>query len=82
MPQNVERNLTRGIVLHTLDGGKTWQTVDIGKVEPFFHRVYFADTQHGWLFSRDNTYRTDNGGKSWSPVLKLPPIKSAGSAFN
>ena len=66
-----------GVILHTIDGGRKWQPILIGENEPFFNQVYFTDNSHGWLFARDNTYRTDDGGKSWSLVLKLPPIKNA-----
>lgn len=69
--------LPQGIVVHTLDGGRTWQSVNIGSTEPFFHRIYFADAKHGWLFARDNTYRTDDGGESWHLVFKLPSIKDS-----
>jgi photosystem II stability/assembly factor-like uncharacterized protein len=64
-----------GIVLHTFDGGKTWQKITVGENELFFDRMYFVDSQYGWLFARDNAYRTQDGGKSWNITLKLPPIK-------
>lgn len=77
LPQtNIMHNLARGIVLHTLDGGETWQMVNLGKHEPFFRRVHFSNAQQGWVFSRDKIYRTANSGRTWRLVLTLPPLKS------
>lgn len=67
----------KGILLHTADGGQSWQSVFISDDEPFFDRVWFVDQQHGWLFGRDSVYKTKDGGQNWHPVLKLPSIKNA-----
>ncbi len=64
----------RGVVLHTVNGGLHWQAVQVGEHEPFFSRVRFMDESRGWLFSRDNTYRTEDGGKTWRVVLQLRPL--------
>lgn len=64
----------RGIVLHTTDGGSRWQTLEVGENEPFFSRVHFIDEREGWLFSRDNAYRTEDGGETWHLILRLPPV--------
>lgn len=58
-------------LLHTLNGGESWSQVHLKQEEPFFVRVYFPDSQHGWLFGRDDVYRTDDTGKSWRIVLDL-----------
>jgi photosystem II stability/assembly factor-like uncharacterized protein len=73
------RDLSRGLVLHTSDAGKSWQIRKVGESDLFFDRVYFADKQSGWLFGRDNVYQTRNGGEAWERVLSLPPlIKASG----
>lgn len=64
-----------GLVLHTLDGGKTWQRVPVGKDERVFNLVWFHDRQQGWLLSSDKVYRTDDGGKTWAMALNLPHTK-------
>jgi photosystem II stability/assembly factor-like uncharacterized protein len=64
----------RGIVLHTADAGAHWQALQVGEGEPFFSRIHFVDANAGWLCSRDNVYRTEDGGRTWRIVLKLPPI--------
>ena len=76
-----KRGPQRGVVLHTSDGGQTWKEIDVGENEAFFDLIRFVDDQHGWLFARNNVYRTANGGKSWQVVLRLPTI-SNGAAIN
>jgi photosystem II stability/assembly factor-like uncharacterized protein len=72
---DVEKSF-RGIVLHTTNGGQSWQPVRIGKDEPFFDQIYFTDVEHGWLLSRDNVYRTNDRGRTWQMVLNVPSIMS------
>ena len=61
-------------VLHTTNGGANWERVEVPEAKPFVHKVYFTDRAHGWLLSRDNVHRTDDGGKTWRIVLRLPPV--------
>ena len=61
-------------VMHTTNGGANWERVEVTEAKPFVHKVYFTDRAHGWLLSRDNVHRTDDGGKSWQIVLRLPPV--------
>ena len=61
------------IVLHTTDGGKNWDRVKVAEDEPFVQELYFTNSTNGWLLSRDNVYRTADGGKTWGIVLRLPP---------
>jgi photosystem II stability/assembly factor-like uncharacterized protein len=55
-----------GIVLHTIDEGRTWK-----RYERFRHGlsdIQFLDPQHGWLCgSLGLIYRTLDGGVSWTP---------------
>ena len=62
-----------GLLLHTVDGGKSWEPVPLGPDEPYLTDVRFIDKEHGWLVGRDSLYRTDDHGKTWSRVLTLPP---------
>lgn len=59
---------SNGILLHTKDGGKTW---DRGPqpTDKFFRRVAFSDSKHGWLLGVDRLYRTVNGGLTWTIAL-------------
>lgn len=72
--ENGEASRQKAVVLHTTNGGHSWARVKVAEDEPFAHRVYFTDSAHGWLLARDNAYGTDDGGKTWRVVLRLPPI--------
>jgi photosystem II stability/assembly factor-like uncharacterized protein len=61
------------IVLRTTDGGETWERIKVAEDESLVSRIHFADSSHGWLLTRDNVYRTDDGGSRWRVVLRLPP---------
>lgn len=65
-----------GMLLHTTDGGNSWEHVQLGPSEPFLTEVRFADKEHGWVIGRDTLFRTDDSGKTWKRVLSLPPPKS------
>lgn len=73
-PNVKDQTQLQAVALHTKDSGKNWSPVQVGENDPFFDQVYFADAQHGWLFSRDNIYSTADGGNNWDIVLQLPPI--------
>jgi photosystem II stability/assembly factor-like uncharacterized protein len=63
-------------VLHTADGGQTWQQATISM--PFPRQIFFVDAQHGWLLAAVRppggaaepvaVFRTADGGKTWSNV--------------
>lgn len=63
-------------VLHTVDGGQTWQRAIIPM--PFPRQISFVDAQHGWVLASIrplggaaesvSVFRTTNGGKTWVPV--------------
>jgi len=72
---------TEAILLHTTNGGDVWQQVDVEVKQISFDRVYFGDSQNGWLvavetgsdeaFRNANIYRTRDGGVSWKKVLSI-----------
>lgn len=54
-----------GKILHTADGGKTWQIQKSPTTDPLFS-VSFADTQRGVITGRDGALLfTEDGGKIW-----------------
>jgi photosystem II stability/assembly factor-like uncharacterized protein len=53
-------------ILHTSDGGDTWQTVSYGQPYPHsFYDVSFVDGQTGWVTGGVILHTTD-GGASWT----------------
>lgn len=52
-------------VLHTADGGQTWQAYPTGQSLPI-HAISFVDDQRGWAVGALGTILTTNdGGKHW-----------------
>ncbi len=61
---------TKGIVIHTSDGGKTWTKQESGTEKNLFS-VSFADEQLGWIVGEYGTIlHTTDGGETWAPQLK------------
>ena len=60
----------RTYLLHTRDGGTTWQRVDVGHTNPAERlvRVVFAGNGlRGWVFGETGAvYNTSDGGGSWA----------------
>jgi photosystem II stability/assembly factor-like uncharacterized protein len=58
-----------GLVLHTQDGGKTWNSQRYGLDFPQLYAVQFRDDRQGWAIGQNgNLIRTTNGGQRWSAV--------------
>lgn len=52
-------------VLHTVDGGATWDQVGVGAGNSL-EAVDFIDAGHGWILGRDGVaLHTEDGGQSW-----------------
>ncbi len=81
-------NSSKVKVLHTADGGQTWQQATIQAAFP--REINFIDSQHGWILAgwrpqggaaeAVSVFRTSDGGKTWSIVsralassLDIPP---------
>lgn len=58
-------------ILHSTDAGQTW---NVANSATGLEDVFFVDTQRGWAVgSVGRTFRTLDGGASWSPV-PLPGV--------
>jgi photosystem II stability/assembly factor-like uncharacterized protein len=66
--------LSRGTLIHTADGGRTWHDAiprelanpNDGGVGP----IQFVDPRHGWLLSFPNLlFRTVDGGEHWTRIV-------------
>src|SRR6266851_487476 len=66
-------------ILHTVDGGQTWQQATIQM--PFPRQISFIDAQHGWVLAAVRSpggaaepvavFRTTDGGKTWANVTTV-----------
>ncbi len=56
-----------GVILHTLDGGLTWERQDLGDdLETIFLDVLFLDQQRGFAVGAYGKFlHTENGGQTW-----------------
>lgn len=63
----------KGVIMHTKNGGNTWEKVLVKENETIFTLIYFTTQKDGWLVDRDNLYKTDDKGNNWKLVLTLPP---------
>ena len=61
----------RGVLLHTVNGGRDWQTEDLNLNETTYDDIYFTGAEQGWLVGHAKVYRTLDGGKSWSLSLSV-----------
>ena len=60
-----------GTILHTLDGGLNWESIQSG-ITVGLGKVQFINPDTGWVASSDYIYRTTDGGTSWVEQLYLP----------
>jgi len=59
------------IVLHTDDGGASWEDQSFGSGCYSCDDLYFTDSQNGWICGMDNAFdrhihHTDDGGQTWT----------------
>lgn len=58
-------------LLHTTDGGKTWNRVTGMGHQDALQALRFSDPKHGWLLSSYQLWKTVDGGATWT-ALPLP----------
>lgn len=66
---------SNGHVLHTRDGGDTWQRQFSAPAGTYLRCVGFANERLGWVGTLDEAHRlfhTADGGTTWSEVEHLP----------
>ena len=64
-------NFSEGVLLRTVDGGKSWQEVQAPAAEEFV----FLSSQLGYMpdpFDADKIYETKDGGESWQNISLEP----------
>ena len=61
----------RGVMVRSVDGGKTWATVKLPELPM---SADFIDARNGWMSTRDAVYRTLDGGLTWKRSAKLKGV--------
>jgi photosystem II stability/assembly factor-like uncharacterized protein len=64
-----------GILVHTVDGGKTWRPQlggDTNSTEEPIHHLYFLDHSHGWAVQGGVRLLHTRDGQHWSQMGVLP----------
>ncbi|HEY8196215.1 MAG TPA: YCF48-related protein [Gemmatimonadales bacterium] len=64
----------KGTILHTKDGGKTWEAQlggDPAATDPVIERLRFFDERHGWAIKGKKLLATTDG-ESWEEIAPLP----------
>jgi len=56
-------------VVHTLDGGRTWEAVSSA---PLADWVCFGTASDGWVAAGKDAYRTSDGGATWTRAFTAP----------
>lgn len=74
-PKQIGDEPTTGVVLHTTDGGKNWNHIQLQNGELFYTELHFSGEKHGWLVGRNGVYRTEDSGGSWRGVLDIPSAR-------
>lgn len=67
--------LVRRGLLHTTDGGRTWDTVATPGSSP--GTAFFPDKSHGWFYTAGmggSIYRTSDGGATWESAHAAMPL--------
>jgi photosystem II stability/assembly factor-like uncharacterized protein len=72
---NKQAGKPEGLVLHTSDGGKTWNHREPAESQHRYDRVFFSNRSNGWLVGENIIYRTTDSGLSWRTVLKVPLLQ-------
>ncbi|MEA3399787.1 MAG: hypothetical protein U9R79_00945 [Armatimonadota bacterium] len=62
-----EAGAARTVVFRTTDGGDSWEELDAGLTTFSIGALDFVDAEHGWLIAEHAIYRTDDGGRTWTP---------------
>jgi photosystem II stability/assembly factor-like uncharacterized protein len=74
--------LSRGLLLHSADGGATWKS----RLLPEGGDISFTSAEDGWLvggFDREALYATHNAGQTWKQVKAAVSVKGAfGAAYD
>lgn len=74
MQETAEGANTRGVIIHTSDGGANWRMVYRSDEGTGFVRAHFTDRSFGWIAGVDKVYRTTDGGQTLKVSLDLSSL--------
>jgi photosystem II stability/assembly factor-like uncharacterized protein len=67
----------KSTILHTADGGKTWEAQlggDPEATEEDFAEIFFLDAKHGWALTERSGLMATTDGSTWADLGKLPSL--------
>ncbi|MCX6159106.1 MAG: YCF48-related protein [Ignavibacteriae bacterium] len=56
------------MVLKTTNDGKSWKII-LDESKATYHKLYFIDSNIGWILGFGNCFKTTNGGSNWSKQI-------------
>lgn len=52
-------------IVHTSDGGNTWEVINEPSSACSIHDIFFINSDNGWVVTEDGIYYTQDGGDNW-----------------
>ena len=60
---------TEGVIIKTLDGGETWETIyPLSGTSTSFEKIEFLNENKGFVAGYDLFMKTEDGGATWTPI--------------
>jgi photosystem II stability/assembly factor-like uncharacterized protein len=71
---SVERMTNQGAkILRSVDGGMTWETINVSPLQYQVQAAGFIDPQKGWVGGDfGKSWETSNGGRTWDSIAVCP----------
>ena len=83
-------NVVSSNLSHTVDGGRTWETVTIPPNTTSVQSMRFINPRDGWIVANGGAnlaseeqviYRSTDGGQTWIKVASAKPFEATGSGL-
>ncbi len=59
---------SHGIILHTKDGGDSWQ-LQLYNASQLYRRIFIVDNETLWVTGRSGLCYTEDGGQTWNTTI-------------
>ncbi|MEW5884841.1 MAG: YCF48-related protein [Armatimonadota bacterium] len=70
--------VVRELVIHSSDGGLTWETEAVFENQPSLQAIQFIDRDLGWVVGGRALLRSTDGGRTWTDELDSLPLNNVG----